>query len=83
MGRKKWRFYDLPKVMNFLIEYKKEHDGNSPDLRTIMRECDISSLSVVKYMLEKLEAEGKIRLPRKYRSRGIEIVGGQWTFSGN
>lgn len=66
-------------MLDFIIRYKKEHDGNSPTYREIMRATGISSTSVVAYHLERLEQNGVIRRPQQVgNSRMIEIVGGRW-----
>jgi len=49
-------------VFNFIVAYKQLHDGNSPTWREIGNACNISSVSVVAYILKKLEAQGKIIL---------------------
>ena len=67
----------------FVVGYKKIHDGNSPSFREIMEGCGISSLSVVLYYLNKLEDRGLIRRPEakigERFARKIEVVGGRWT----
>jgi len=49
-------------VFNFIVAYKQLHDGNSPTWREIGTACNISSVSVVAYILKKLEDQGKIIL---------------------
>jgi SOS-response transcriptional repressor LexA len=61
-------------VYNFIIEYKKTHDGNSPFIREIMRECDLSSTSHVTHYLNRLEDDGLIE-----RKGGRIDAGGRWT----
>jgi SOS-response transcriptional repressor LexA len=62
-------------VYNFIIQYKEAHDGHSPFVRAIMRECDLSSTSHVRYYLDRLAQDGLIRL----EDRRIIVVGGKWT----
>ncbi len=58
--------------LEFICEYKKEHDGNSPSYREIQEEFGISTISHVKYILVILEKHGAIRVdPRKSRSISI------------
>ncbi|TRZ49271.1 hypothetical protein D4S03_08545 [bacterium] len=73
-------------VFDFVVGYKKTHDGNSPSFREIQEGCEISSLSVVLYYLNKLEGRGLIRrqepkIGERY-CRKIEIIGGKWVFHG-
>ncbi len=75
--------YNRMAVFKFIVAYKVAHDGNSPTLRDIMREFEISSSSVANFIVRDLAAMGLIRLPpdcagRKI-SRGIEVIGGEWT----
>ncbi len=66
-------------VLNYIIRYKKNNDGNSPTIREIMYACSIASTSNTSYILRDLQASGKvIILPR---SRGIKVTGGKWTYS--
>jgi signal transduction histidine kinase len=55
-------FVDTKDVFNFIVAYKQLHDGNSPTWREISSACNISSVSVVAYILKKLEDQGKIIL---------------------
>jgi SOS-response transcriptional repressor LexA len=67
------------RIFDFIVAYKKEHDGNSPTSREIMDATYVSSTSVVHYHLYVLERDGKI-IQNRRTSRSIEIVGGTWTF---
>ncbi len=72
-------FYDIQRIFNWIVQYKTEHDGNSPTLRELMRACDMSSLSVVAYNLRRLERAGKITLAgRRAQTRRIVVIGGEW-----
>ncbi len=75
--------YNRIAVFKFIVAYKMSHDGNSPTLRDIMREFDISSSSVADFIVRDLSAMGLIRLPSDHAgrsiSRGIEVIGGEWT----
>lgn len=65
------------KVFDYICDYKKENDGNSPTVREIKRGCGLSSESVVSYHLDILQCEGKIRRwPHTWRR--VEVVGGKW-----
>lgn len=65
------------RIFEFIVDYKRAHDGNSPTSREIVEGAGISSTSVVHYHLGALEREGKIRLGDS-KSRRIEVVGGEW-----
>lgn len=66
------------RVFTFLIEYKHEHDGNTPTLKEIGEACCLS-ISTVYYHLLVLELENRIQRTGE-RLRNIEIVGGEWNF---
>ena len=59
-------------IVNF-IHHFCEHSGYPPTIRDIVRECRVSSTSVVNYNLNILEKEGYIRRHREV-ARGIELV---------
>ncbi len=66
-------------VFDFIVTYKRAHDGNSPTLRQIMNGRRISSTSVVHNILIGLERDGYIRiLPG---SQGIVVIGGAWAYA--
>ena len=69
-------------VFQFLVHYKRTHDGNTPTTREIADACCLSSTSSVRYHLLKLELENRIRTYGN-RQRGIGIVGATWDFAGN
>ncbi len=64
-------------MLAYIIDYKASHDGLSPSIRDIARECNIPSTSTVSYDLATLESEGKIKLAEG--RKGIMVVGGVWT----
>ena len=66
-------------ILQFIVRFKRAKDGNSPTIREIGRACDISSTSIVRYHLEKLEHQGLIQMARNGKTRGIQVVGGRWT----
>lgn len=73
----------VERVYDFIVAYKKSHDGNSPTFREIMEDCEVLSTSTVVYYLDKLGKRGLIRRPEprigsRYATM-IEVVGGQWT----
>lgn len=72
-------------VLQFVVAFKRAHDGNSPSIREIMDGCRIASTSLVAFYLAELEKRNKISLePSDGRGSGkarrIEVIGGQWTF---
>ncbi len=66
-------------VFEFLVEYKRQHDGNTPSTRESAEACCLST-SGVNYHLTWLELEDRIRVSRDGR-RSVEIVGGMWELS--
>ena len=70
--------YRGAEVFDYLVRYKTDNDGLSPTYRMIAEELEISSTSVVKYYLKKLEAGGMIAFGHK--GRGIKIIGGTWRY---
>ena len=74
-------FHNYDKVVDFVIEYKTEHNGNSPAYEQIMEACGIVSKSHVKYILNKLQEEGKLEL-EPGNARSISVPGGQWVYHG-
>lgn len=66
-------------VFDFIILYKEEYDGISPTLREIAWNTSLTSTSFVKYHLDKLKELGLITVTPK-QARGIEVVGGKWTY---
>lgn len=61
-------------VFSFIIHYKNTRDGNAPTIREIVKACEVSSTSVAKYYLLKLEERELISLHGGART--IQVVGG-------
>lgn len=66
-------------VYNFIVKFKKTHDGNSPTVAEICQICNVSSTSVASYYLKGLEGLGLIKLGGSRGRRMIEVPGGKWT----
>lgn len=71
------RMRDLYSMYRWIVAYKAGHNGNSPGFREIMRACNLSSTSVVRADLRRLEHAGLIRVIEG-RPHSLEIVGGRW-----
>jgi len=69
------------RIYQYIINYKRAHDGNSPTYREIRDACRISSTSIVSYWIDKLVASGRLRLSGDTGSRKIIVVGGQWSLA--
>lgn len=69
-------------IFQFVMQYKKEHDGNSPSMREIVEGCGFDNVSVVYNGVKRLVQRGKFKDPVYRRSRGIEVVGGRWVYEG-
>lgn len=74
---RKCRFAVDHKLFNYIVAYKRAHDGNSPTLRQMMRGIGVNSTSVVHSHLRGLERAGLIRRVKDC-PRSIQVVGGQW-----
>ncbi|MBN1535163.1 MAG: hypothetical protein JW908_00420 [Anaerolineales bacterium] len=69
---------NIDHLYDYLVNYKRLHDGNSPSIRDIRLHFNISSTSYVNHLLHRLESDGKIRLDAYPKPCSIEIVGGRW-----
>lgn len=74
-----YRRHDYDSIFNWIVAYKRAHDGNSPTMREIAA-CHIPSLAHVGYILAGLEGQGRIITQSGRRTRSICIVGGQWSY---
>ena len=75
--------HDPEEVFRFIVRYKEKHDGNSPTLREICKDCGITSTSHAKHILYKLDLQDRILLDYQGRSRHIRVIGGRWTYEGD
>lgn len=66
-------------IFDFIVQYKQEHDGNSPTIREIGDAVGLRSSSTVNYYLQRLVKEKKIYIADNL-SRSIEVIGGSWAF---
>lgn len=64
-------------IFNFIVKFKRAHDGNSPSLRQIADTFGHST-STVNYHLRLLETFGLLQLGGDGQSRMISVVGGTW-----
>ena len=64
-------------IYDYLIAYKLDHDGLSPTISEMTRALKISSTSVCRHHLKRLELIGLISLI-KLKPGGIMITGGRW-----
>ncbi|MBN1965822.1 MAG: hypothetical protein JW910_14315 [Anaerolineae bacterium] len=62
------------RIYDFIVAYKREHDGLSPAIKEIADTCQIG-FSTVRYHLWMLEIDGRIRAKGR---RSIEVIGGVW-----
>ncbi len=65
-------------IYQYIINFKVEHDGNSPTIREITQGCHISSTSLANYYLGQLVDEGRIEMSDCIASRKIMVKGGSW-----
>lgn len=64
------------RMFQFIVDYKRANCGLAPTVREIGESVGISSVSVVNYHLDRLQAQG--RIIRLVRKRGIMIPGAKW-----
>ena len=64
-------------MLAFILEYKRQHDGNSPSMREIGKAVGLASHNTVYYYLGFLEKDGLIKR-EKTHPRSIEVIGGSW-----
>lgn len=62
-------------LYEYILEFKAEHDGNSPSRRQMADRFNAST-SVVTYWLEALALHGFIRIGNG--ARMIEVIGAKW-----
>jgi len=65
------------RILDFIILYKTEHDGNSPSISQICLAVDVASKNTVWEHLVTLEKEKIIARPYA-TARHIEVIGGVW-----
>ena len=71
--------YDPARILDFILNYKVQNDGNSPTLALLCEACQISSKSVAKNILNILEKQGKIAVSsRSQHNIRIIIPGASW-----
>jgi len=63
-------------ILCFILDYKRDHDGNSPTIREIVAGTDYNSFAGVERSLERLEENGNIT--RYGKGRRIMVAGGIW-----
>jgi hypothetical protein len=61
-------------IYDFIVQYKRDHDGLSPTFDEIAEGCYLSRAGV-KYHLPILQLQGILRIGGR---RGIEVIGGAW-----
>ena len=61
-------------VYAYIVQYKQEHDGNSPTYRQIAAGLGYSSVSVIQHYLNMLSKAGLVKM-----ENNDLVVGGKWT----
>lgn len=67
----------LQTIYDFIISYKRDHDGCAPSYREIGAILDVESPSLVAFYLKQLAELGMIEV-EELTKREISIVGGKW-----
>ncbi len=74
--------HDPADMFAFIVRFKSEHDGNSPTTTDLMQALAITSKSVARYTLRRLQDVGLIRIDRdqvdRDNIRSIQVQGGRW-----
>jgi len=68
------------RIFDYIVTYKRQHDGNSPSMRQLSEDLGLG-YSTVFYQLRHLAEANLIRLSGNQVARGIEVMGGRWTYS--
>lgn len=69
----------LPAIIEFVIDYKRRHDGLSPTARELQAAFDIRSLSTVATLLDELVENGALMpIERNGRVVSYRVSGGKW-----
>ena len=68
-------------VLDAIIKYKREHNGNSPTLRELCQITNTSGVRLMKFYLDALEEQGKIS-KKSNKSRAIEVMNSEWIYHG-
>ena len=75
MSRKEEHHPAMDTVLRYIIEYKQAHQGASPTLREIQHECGLSSTSMVRHYLHKLEKDTAVEV---HGVKDIRVNGAEW-----
>ena len=62
-------------IYQYIIDYKKANDGNSPSIRQICQGLNIASTATVWYHMRRLSEAGMIG---QNTGRQVTVMGGQW-----
>ena len=62
-------------IYQYMLDYKKQNDGNYPSVRRICRTFGIASTNTVHQILHELIEAGKLE---QNEDRQIMVVGGLW-----
>ena len=70
----------IEQLFDFIVSYKREHDGIAPSLRDMAEHMGITSTSHIAYFLRKLAKSGRIVII-PHLGRHISIPGGSWQYT--
>jgi SOS-response transcriptional repressor LexA len=66
-------------LYNYIVKFKKEHDGNVPSYRQMADAINKESTSYISFLLDSLCKKGYIRYTfDSDKNRLIEVVEGRW-----
>lgn len=73
------------RVYEFIVAFKRAHDGLSPTYREICEGCGFNSTSYVRYLLDRLIENNLLAFAddvrEAYSMRSLVVVGGCWTLA--
>ena len=76
MATVEYKHHDPKDTYDFIVKFKREHDGNSPSYREMMKGTGITSSSHMQNMIHRLINRGWISWNS---TRDITIIGGSWS----
>jgi SOS-response transcriptional repressor LexA len=66
-------------VFDFIVSYKRKHDGVAPSLAEICDACGLKAKSHVSVILQQLHSCDLIRF-KPGVSRSVQVIGGRWIY---
>lgn len=71
------KYIAAQRMYEFIVAYKRAHDGNSPSYPTLVQGLGYTTNSAVRLQLDRLVKQGRIAII----DHKIHVVGGKWDIS--